>query len=266
MVLFNIMSSITKGSQEGIDSILRGIIPMAIGLIVPIFVYEELQKPEDNNWRKLAEILGSLQVFFFGIILLILIASFIFIIIGGLSGESQFVSTKAYPFIENKHLEYKIYTNPNLGFLIKYPDYWTISPVIKNPDYQFAQSMFITNPNGKTALGIGVYDFSNTVYSIPTVDVWADSMLASVKSDAIKNVIQGQTWQTTKNAKTQLSGYYAREIDYTYTTNTGNENKGAMILTIKGSKGYYLGFEASKENYDSDFPMATVMFDSFTIT
>lgn len=62
VVIFAVLISITKGLQQGSDYISKNIFSMIIGLLVPLLVYEKLQKQEDDNWRKLAEILGTIQV------------------------------------------------------------------------------------------------------------------------------------------------------------------------------------------------------------
>ena len=62
VVIFGIVIAITMGSQSAIDYVSKNIISGIVGLLVPILVYEKLQKPEDDGWRKLAEILGTIQV------------------------------------------------------------------------------------------------------------------------------------------------------------------------------------------------------------
>jgi hypothetical protein len=84
-ILAAIFLVIEYGSSEASTQIGKSFIPTLFGLVIAYAVYEKLQKPDDDNWRKLAEILGSIQVFFIFLIALFFLGVLVFGIFTGIA-------------------------------------------------------------------------------------------------------------------------------------------------------------------------------------
>jgi hypothetical protein len=78
LILLFISWKITLGSALAASKLGEITLPALLFCGIALMIYKKLQKPEDDGWRNLAEILGSIQVFYMILSVLLLIGAIIF--------------------------------------------------------------------------------------------------------------------------------------------------------------------------------------------
>lgn len=152
------------------------------------------------------------------------------------------------------------YKNDTYGVSLQYPANWSFSPGEGN--------------NNTAGSSTDIVSFSpKESNSSATLDVLVDSVDSGVDlkqfvSDSISdNKIDLKNFkasETTLNGIT-LAGSPAYRVIYSY-TDAGENFKGLETGTIVGNKVYFIQYENSPTQFDSNLPIVQKMIDSFKLT
>jgi len=240
--------------------------------IAAYLVYGKLQKPEDDFWRKFAEILGSIQVFSACLGIIVLIGALVFGIYAGFAGipinpEPQSVTTVTtytyktvvtYTMVSTSI--FKDYSDPTLGFKIKYPDSWTYQKN-KEANADWVTDTTFSSSDGKTGFQVQVSDSVPSGYKqVSSASDWAQNAIDILNSD--KNVAQ---LNIISNEKSSLAGNQAHKLEYT-AIYSGTKLHNVQYFVMKGTKGYNVFFFSTDDEFNNRWDIGQVMFNSLEIT
>ena len=244
-----------------------------IGFTVAAYlVYEKLQKPDDDFWRKFAEILGSIQVFSACIGIIILIGAFIFGIYAGFAGipinpEPQPVTTVTtytyktvvtYTMVST--MIYKDYSEPALDFKLKYPESWTYQKY-KEPNADWVTDTTFSSSDGKTGFQVQVADSIPSGYKqVSSASDWAKNAIDSLNSDKKLDQLN-----IISNEKSSLAGYPAHKLEYT-AIYSGTKLHNVQYFVLKGTKGYNIFFYSTDDEFNNRWNIGQIMFNSIQFT
>jgi len=128
---------------------------------------------------------------------------------------------------------YTAYTNPSLGFSLRYPGSWTTTESIE-PGGQGITDVKFSSPDNSAGLLVQVEDLAGT--TVPaTLDDWSASTLGSLGSGR-------QDFSLVANERTTIAGNPAQKYEFSWVTGSGMKMRSVMFLTIRGSKVYNLAF------------------------
>jgi hypothetical protein len=160
----------------------------------------------------------------------------------------------------NNSSQFLTYTNDTYGINILYPASWNSSPGEGN------------NKTGDSSTDIVSFSPKDT-NSSATFDVSVDNVdsgenLKQFVSDSIsddKTDLQNFKVNESSSSGNSLAGNPAYKMLYSYIDN-GENIKGLETGTIIGNKAYFIQYENSPEQFDSDLPLVQKMIDSLKIT
>jgi hypothetical protein len=152
------------------------------------------------------------------------------------------------------------YKNDSYGINIQYPANWSSSPGEGN-DNSGDSSTDIATFSPKDTSSSATFDvLVDNVDSGENLKQYVSDSVSDDKTD-LKNFTASET---TLNGIT-LAGSPAYKVIYSYTD--GGENfKGLETGTIVGNKAYFIQYENSPSQFNSDLPTVQKMIDSFKLT
>jgi hypothetical protein len=271
-ILLIILWIIELGSSEAGIQTGRNSFSLIGFCIAAFLVSEKLQKTDDDFWRKFAEILGSIQVLsaFLGII--IITCALVFGIYAGFAGipinpEPQTVTTVT-TYTYNTVVTYttvntmilKQYTDPTLGFKIKYPESWTYEKN-KEQNADWVTDTTFSSSDGNTGYQVQVSDSIPSGYKqVDSASDWAKNAVDQLNTN--KNVAQ---LNIISNEKSSLAGYPAHKLEYT-AIYSGTKLHNVQYFVLKGTKGYNIFFYSTDDEFNNRWNIGQTMFNSLEIT
>jgi len=156
--------------------------------------------------------------------------------------------------------QFLIYKNNSYGLNIQYPATWSSSPGEGNDN------------SGDSSADIVPFSPKDS-NSSATLDILVDSVdsgenLKQYVSDSIsddKTDLKNFTVSESSTSGNTLAGNPAYKLIYSY-TDQGENFKGLETGTIIGNKAYFIQYENSPSQFDSDLPLVQKMIDSLQLT
>ena len=141
------------------------------------------------------------------------------------------------------------YSNPNLGFSLKYPSNW-----------QKEESLTFASPQG------GIGNRAPEVISVITeVLPTSDFSLNTYSEAALSQVKSFQDFKLLNSSSTTLAGLPAHMIVYSYTEEGQTPWQNLQVWTIKDGIAYIITYGGTPEEFESSLPVLQSVMDSFRL-
>ena len=156
--------------------------------------------------------------------------------------------------------EFLTYKNGSYGVNIQYPANWNSSPGEGNDNSGDSSTDIVTfspkDPNSSATFDVLV----GNVDSGESLKQYVSDSISNDKTD-LKNFTVSESSSTGNT----LAGNPAYKLIYSY-TDQGENFKGLETGTILGNKVYFIQYENSPSQFDSDLPTIQKMIDSLKLT
>ena len=156
--------------------------------------------------------------------------------------------------------QFLTFENDSYGINIQYPANWSSSPGEGNDNSGDSTTDIVSfspkDPNSSTTLDILV----DSVDSGENLKQYVSDSISDDKTD-LKNFKVSES-STSGNTR---AGNPAYKLIYSY-TDQGENFKGLETGTIIGNKAYFIQYENSPSQFDSDLPLVQKMIDSLQLT
>jgi len=267
-ILLIILWIIELGPQEAGIETGKNIFSLLGFSFIAYLVQEKLQKPDDDFWRKFAEILGSIQVFFVCLGLIIAIVAFIFGFYAVFMGipintnpqSVTTVTTYTYKTVVTYTTTLKEYSDPSLGFKIKYPESWTYQKN-KELNADWVTDTTFSSSDGKTGFQVQVSDSVPSGYEqVSSPSDWAKNAIDMMNSNTKVTQLS-----IISNEKTSLAGYQSHKLEYT-AFYSGTKLHNVQYFVLNGKKGYNIFFFSTDDEFNNRWDIGQGMFNSLEIT